>query len=103
MYVEKKRVVLSIKRQLPHSWSFCLLLDQFGSSKPGTYVGDLYFAALANLAALHKDYKSLHSGNAVALSADFRDLHVVFLTGFYWLWAAVAEAIASATVTSFAV
>jgi hypothetical protein len=99
---EKVRVWYFLSKSSCHNG--ILLLDQFGSSKPGPNVGDLYLAALANFATFYKDYKSLHSGNAVALSADFRDLHVVFLTGFYWLGAAVAEAIASsATVTSFAV
>ena len=101
---DREKVGGTFHQKAVATYSWDLLLDQFGSCKSGPYVSDLDFAALANLAALYKDYKSLHSGNAVALSADFRDLHVVFLTCFYWLWATVAEAIASsATITSFAV
>ena len=101
---DREKVSGTFHQKAVATYSLDLLLDQFGSCKSGPYVCDLDFAALANFTALYKDYKSLHSGNAVALSADFRDLHVVFLTCFYWLWATVAEAIASAaTVTSFAV
>jgi hypothetical protein len=60
-----------------------LLLYQFCRCKPCADIGDLDLCRLSWLAALHKDYESLDSCNAVTLSAYFRDLHVVFLACFY--------------------
>src|SRR5919202_2560647 len=73
-----------------------LLLYDFCSCKSCAYVSNSHFAALANFTTLYEDDKSLHSGNAITLSACFCNLHIIFLTCFYRLWTeATTEAVAS--------